>query len=176
MIVRPYRNREELAQIETLYLEAFPASERKPFAIITEKCDSGMVEILYLEQEGAFAGLAITMQDGQYVLLDYFAILKEKRGCGLGGVVLEQLFERYREKQFFLEIEDTREPAENRTQRLRRKRFYLRNGMTELGLRSNVFGVNMELLGHRANLSFEAYRGVYETVYGSEKAARVRLR
>ena len=58
----PARDSARLTAIENLYLSAFPAAERKPFSLLLEKQREGSVEILSLEEDGAFAGLAILVR------------------------------------------------------------------------------------------------------------------
>ena len=112
-------------QIKTLYENAFPSCERKPFSLILEKQKTGNVDVLILEENNQFLGLAITMMDNDLVLLDYFAITEESRGNGYGSTALHLLFDFYKGKRFFLEIESTHTAAENISQRLLRKQFYL---------------------------------------------------
>lgn len=164
----------QLHCIEELYERAFPACERKPFSLILEKQAAGSVDILSLEENGSFCGLAITMKDGDLVLLDYFAIAEEKRGTGCGSSALSVLYAYYSGKRFFLEIESTKEDAENKQQRLRRKHFYLKNELHELGIEACVFGTNMELLGRNMHLTFDEYFSVYKNVYGLKKSEHVK--
>ena len=58
------------AQIYALYRKAFPRSERKPFAIIRKMHRKGVTDIWYFTREGKFAGLIITINGPEYVLLD----------------------------------------------------------------------------------------------------------
>ena len=60
--------------IEDLYLRAFPKAERKPFSLMVKKQLEGTMEILSIEEENAFLGLAIFAHDKDIALLDYFAI------------------------------------------------------------------------------------------------------
>ena len=71
MEIRKAEKERELKEIFWLYDSAFPASEKKPFSVILEKQKQGSVDILYLEEDGQFAGLAITAKKGDLVLLDY---------------------------------------------------------------------------------------------------------
>ena len=157
----------EWGLLEMLYTEAFPENERKPFAMIREKHREKRTDVWVVEQDDECSGLAITMNSGDLVLLDYFAISKEKRGNGLGGESLKILFEMYREKRFFLEVESLSVPADNIEERRRRKQFYLSNGMTELGVNARLFGVEFELLGYDCEVSFPEYFSLYDDIYGS---------
>lgn len=157
----------EWGLLEKLYTEAFPENERKPFSMIREKHRVKQTDVWVVEDNEVFSGLAITMNSGDLVLLDYFAICKEKRGNGLGGESLMALFEMYREKRFFLEVESLTVPADNIEERRRRKQFYLNNGMSELGVYARLFGVEFELLGYACEVSFDDYFSLYNEIYGN---------
>ena len=66
-----------LDEIHALYETAFPAGEKKPFSMIVSGQGTGLVEILSLEENNRFLGLAIMGKAGDRVLLDYFAIADE---------------------------------------------------------------------------------------------------
>lgn len=162
--------------IHTLYEEAFPDYEKKPFWLIRLKNIQGHADAWYIEEDGKFIGLAITMCAPGRVLLDYFAIHSSIRGNGYGSKALQALQEQYKDRHFFLEIESIYDKCENVEQRKRRKSFYLRNGMTEMKMMVNIFGTDMEVLGHGCKLNFEEYRDVYEYAYGKKTAGNVKER
>lgn len=167
MKLRTVTSETEWSQLEALYTEAFPDDERKPFAMIREKHRENRTDVWIIEEDGKFSGLAITMNGGDLVLLDYFAICEEKRGKGLGGASLRALYEKYQGKRFFLEVESLAILADNMEERRRRKQFYLNNGMTELGVNARLFGVEFELLGYECEVSFEDYFSLYDGIYGN---------
>ena len=156
-----------------LYREAFPASERKPFGIIVKMHRQGNTDVWSVERDGRFAGLAATVNGDGLVLLDYFAVERHLRGQGVGTAAMAALQSQYRDRGLFVEIERTRTPSQNQSERLRRKQFYLTAGMAELGTEANVFGVDMELLGSRCRLDFEGYRAFYRDNYGPWAAERI---
>lgn len=160
-------------EMKELYLEAFPKYERKPFSLMKTTQEKGVVDMWSIMDGDTFVGMAITMKDKDLVLLDYFAIKAGFRGKGYGSKVLQMLYEEYEGSRFFLEIESTKVECKNKTQRESRKAFYLRNGLQEVGLEASVFGTEMELLSHNAELNFKEYREVYEHIYGVEKALMI---
>lgn len=149
-----------------LYRAAFPASERKPFGVIIRMYRQNKSDVWCVEKKGHFAGLATTINGNGLILLDYFAVDKAHRGQGIGSGAMEQLQRIYGTKGLFVEIESTQEDAPNQAEREKRKHFYQRAGMAELGVSARVFGVNMELLGSRCSLDFEKYRTFYRIHYG----------
>lgn len=156
-----------------LYRTAFPRAERKPFAMIRRMTKLGKTDTWCLIEQGEFVGLGITINGADTILLDYFAVVKNRRGSGIGTAALHALMEQYRDKGFFLEIESTLEAAPNLAQRQKRKRFYLAAGLEELGVQAKLFGVNMELLGVRCGLTYTAYRDFYRENYNSWAADHI---
>lgn len=125
----------------------------------------GATDIWCIHKEGKFAGLAITINGPDKILLDYFAVSTAVRGQGIGTMALLALNEKYAPKGLFVEIESTQEPSENPEQRMRRKRFYLACGMQELGVNALLFGVRMELLGWRCQMDYADYKAFYHDCY-----------
>lgn len=166
--------KEERENVKNLYLTAFPKEERKPFDLIIEKQAEGGSDILYMKDKGEFCGLAIPAIDGDIVLLVFFAVADSKRGGGYGSRALKMIMEKYEGKRFILEIEDTAAKAENSEQRIRRKNFYIKNGLMNTGLMANVMGVKMEILGNTDNITFEEYWNVYENAFGREISEKIK--
>lgn len=153
-------------KIEDLYMTAFPKSERKPFDLMCRKQQEGFVDMLSIEENGSFVGLAITVKNEDLILLDYFAIDGKNRGGGLGSRALNALAEFYKGKRMVLEIESTEVEAENQEQRRRRKAFYYKNRMTKLDYTINLFGVEMEILSNGTEVSCEEYMELYIKAFG----------
>lgn len=166
----------QLSDIEKLYLEAFPKAERKPFAMIKKLCKKGKSEMLCLESDnGDFLGLAITVLYEDLVLLDYFAISPEGRGKGTGSEALQLLKEKYTNKRFFLEIESTLDTQNCPEERIRRKNFYLRGGMSVMPFEVDLFGVTMEILTNSCTVTYEDYHGLYRSILPTPMLCKVKL-
>ena len=154
-----------MLRLRRLYKEAFPRCERKPFSIIKSMAKSGKTDLWYLEDDGGFAGLAATINGEDKILIDYLAVAKHRRGTGVGTKMLSALIEHYRDFGVFLEIEELDPSAENNNERIRRKNFYLRAGLSPMDTHVKLFGVDMELLGKNCHLTFDEYREFYLTNY-----------
>lgn len=174
-----------LALVEEIYMEAFPAVERKPFSMLVDAQAEGNVEILMIRQSGdgeeseengiCAGGEIILAQYGDVVLLDYFAVAPVYRGHGLGAQVMGELRKRYGNKRLVLEIESTKVEADNPEQRRSRKAFYERCGMRALDYSVMVMGVEMEVLTFGCEVGFSEYHAVYEEVFGAEVSAQIKL-
>ena len=161
-------------RIYRLYQSAFPASEKKPFSMIVSMHKKGKSDVWYCEKEGEFAGLVVTINGPEKILIDYLAVSEKRRGQGIGSGILQAIRQIYAGKGVFLEIEVQDENAENSEERKRRKQFYLANGMTEMRVYVELFGVDMELLGYDCSLDFDEYREFYRTNYNEWAASHIK--
>lgn len=168
-LVKPYTCLQWF-KIYLLYKKAFPIYERKPFAMIFQTFQKGVCDVWFIEDNNTFIGLAITLNDKDVVLLDYFAIDEQLRGQGYGSKVLQELQKLYNNERLFIEIESTLINSDNQEERLKRKQFYLKNGMRELGILANVFGTEMELMSFSQTITFQDYYNVYLHIYGKQSA------
>ena len=164
-----------LKVIEDLYLQAFPKSERTPFSLMLQKQAEGTMELLSIEENNRFLGLAIFAYDKDIALLDYFAISEKFRGQGIGSRAIKALQTIYAGKRFVLEIETTKIPCEDLEMREHRKAFYLRNGLHTMNFDVNLFGVEMEILSNAEYLTYEEYLDVYKNACGLKFADKIHL-
>lgn len=161
------------ARIYRLYRSAFPKAERKPFTLIRRMQREGKTDIWCCESGGKFAGLAITINGPQQILLDYLAVDPKHRGGGIGSGILRELQQIYTDRHIFLEIESVWEDVPDRETRLRRKRFYISNGFTPMNVMIRLFGVKMELLSTGCKLNYEQYHSFYRDNYNSWVAEHI---
>jgi GNAT superfamily N-acetyltransferase len=118
-------------QFKNIYLNAFPANERRPVEQLLIDLNSGNYSIyLYLVEEKVVAIASIyTQKNHKLTLLDYFAVEAEQRGKGLGGVFFRGLVEVISgfNKTLLLEVEDPAFGGEFE-QKKKRVQFYQKNG------------------------------------------------
>ena len=146
-------------QLYDLYDKAFPEQEKKPLQIMENLVADNRMEMLAMVDEDEFVGLAINLIDIEQnrALLDYYAIVPEKRSGGYGSKGLEVLLDRFKNQKYIFEIETQDEKAENAEERKRRKAFYLRNGLKETGLFVNAYNTDFEILTPDGELTFWEY-------------------
>jgi GNAT superfamily N-acetyltransferase len=149
--------RKDLGFIQQLYEAAFPANERKPFALLKRRQRQGLSEILIIREGAEPLGFMITAEYRDMVMLDYFAIRPDGRGRGTGKKAFALLKESCEGERLFLEIERPTPDAANLTERARRKAFYLQSGMQPSGIAVRIFGTDMELMHASEPVSFEEY-------------------
>lgn len=169
--------KEHLTRIKRLYRDAFPRNERMPFFVIRRECRKGNAEMFaVVSNSGKFGGFAVTMRRGDIVMLSYFAICPQLRDRGIGSRVIKALMRRYKDARFILEIEDVNEPCGDPETRLRRREFYLRNGMISAGFTAHVFMSDLEVLTSGKHVTFEEYRDLYRSRRGNRVALNVTLK
>ena len=156
-----------------LYLQAFPKAERKPWRMIRKMYRLGRSDVWYAMEGSRFAGLAITINSPDVILVDYLAVSKHHRNRGIGGQILTRMKEYYPGKGLFLEIENPYAHTPDQALRQRRKAFYLRCGFTPMQVMVYLFGVEMELLGMDCSLNFEQYQAFYRNYYNDWAAEHI---
>ena len=96
------RGLRQWADIYKLYQKAFPASEKKPFRLIVKMFRKGTTHVWRFTREGKFAGLIITINGENHILLDYLAVEESQRGTGIGSEILQLMRAHYAGKCVFL--------------------------------------------------------------------------
>lgn len=142
----------------------FPKAELKPLERIKYTMSTGMCEVLALydwENIKSYAVLIIP-QNGEYVLLDYFAVVKNYRGTGIGHEMLGKIMkyiDRHKKhiNGMFIECESPEYATSEyeRTERERRIKFYKTCGCNETGFGSELFRVNYDILNINTDENYE---------------------
>ena len=167
------RGLRQWADVYKLYQKAFPDSEKKPFWLIIKMFRKGTSDVWRFARDGKFSGLIITINGEKHVLLDYLAVEESQRGTGIGTEILQLMRKAYAGKGVFLEIESVYEDCDNKAQRVRRKHFYEKCGMTSMEVFVWLFGVKMELMGFDCHLTYEQYHAFYRDNYNQWAADHI---
>ena len=165
---------EEIRDIYTRYLYYdFPFDERKPLDRIEKSMRDGQYLCLGAwNKDGIFLAYAFFVVIGKNVLLDYYAVVPEYRGTGIGTSFLPLAASKTNADCLIIEIEDpdsANDPEESST-RLKRRDFYLRAGCILSDVRAHAFGVDYLLLEyplgktHSSGEIAENYLGIYRTI------------
>lgn len=165
----------EITYIYNTYMKQdFPADELKPLSHILKSMGEGYGFSLgiYEEEKLVGYGVFILCEETKCALLDYFAILSDRRGEGLGHRAF-LLFETYFKENLplveGLYIESERvAAAENEEQRLTRERriaFYESCGCEMTDLRAVLFGVDYSVLYKRMKPAGTASRDALDMLY-----------
>lgn len=161
------------------YVEIFPDNERKPLKLIKASYEKGYTKLIKIISNDKFVGfmMIIRVKNGEYTLLDYFAILPEYRNSKLGTKAIEILLEEEKECRGILaEIEKTGLGAneEENVYREKRKRFYERTNFRKLDFEILLYGVLytpylFSKLNDDDEKIIEEILKIYEEISGKEK-------
>ena len=144
----------EVRDVYRKYLKNdFPRNERRPLWNILSMRRRRQYECF-----GVFCGgglvcyaffVTLVLDGKRCCLLDYFAVLSEHRGSGIGSWFLSQLGKCMRTADMVLaEVEDPdrEDDPEKKTVQERRLSFYLKNGLRDTAVRVETFGVPYRIL------------------------------
>ncbi len=140
-------NNEEVSVIYNDYmLKDFPREELKSLKKIIRLTDEKKYFSYGVYEDNCLVGYALFMTYENIILLDYFAIIKEKRGNGAGSKVINLLSDYFKDKYdvFILESENPKFSKNESDKNIREKRikFYEKNGLIKTDIKSKVYGVD----------------------------------
>ena len=168
---------QELSEVIPLYENSFPDFERKPFSMIVEGIHSRKMKAYSVysqhQNQNDYVGLVFLVIGEKADILDYLAIHPDYRNHHFGSAILSWLAQQ--EKPFFVEIESTFTPKEDllpggssKEDIIRRKKFYLENGLVDCHQEIYLFRARMELLASKPGVDFETYWQVMSNYLGAE--------
>ncbi len=147
----------EYKLVKALFVSAFPSEERPPFFMLRRGADKGHGDMLLAWDEDEFVGFTYLISNERTGYLFFFAINEDKRGMGYGSAVLAELRKMYEGKQIFLARESLDEAAENYAERVRRHKFYLRNGFSDLRVKIKEATVTYDVMSIGGDVAPEEY-------------------
>lgn len=123
-------NYHAINELHTLYMEAFPAEERRPWNDLIKLADKndGTFNLLAIEDcAGRFIGFISTWNLPSAIYVEHFAVDNKMRGNGIGAKILSKTISSCNGKPMVLEVEPS---TDNEMHDIagRRIGFYKRNG------------------------------------------------
>lgn len=146
-------NNKEVEEIYNTYLvKDFPASEVKSLRRILEGIADGKYFACGYEEEGELKGYVYFIQSktGSTLLLDYLAVLSDKRSLGIGSRIMTEVQEMAERggKHLILEVEnpDYEEPGAARDYMIKRIGFYKKNNIRLSNVTCHFYGNEYRIL------------------------------
>lgn len=172
-LIRVTRKLKEYRKVKKLYKTAFPPEERAPFRILMRNIKKPIVDFWAMYEDNEWIGLAYVVKNDIIAYLFYFAIDKDKRGCGYGRKTIEILKEQYKTQKFFLALERLDENADNQAERVRRHNFYAGCGLTDMPRRIREAKMTYDTMGAGAVVEPEEYNELMKEYLGRFASKRV---
>ena len=159
---RPYEHAPSRRAVRKLYHTAFPKEERLPFfALRALTVREGCNVTAYYDSD-TFVGFTYDATRGNVLYLMFFAVAGEVRGKGYGSAILSYLKECYPGKEIVLNIELLDENAENYEERVRRFKFYEKNGFYDTKHNIDEVGGTFRVLSTAREFDADAYLAVFK--------------
>ena len=169
---------EQAREIYGTYAQSdFPPEEIKPFRVIEETWGRGSYHAYGFYEGTTLCAYAFLVADVEkrLLLLDYFAVVGERRGQGYGSRALALLREGCAEwNALVIEVEDDELPdinEETRDMRKRRISFYTAAGCLMSTTRSRLWGVDYRIMvmpltdQHAPRCMAEKLHAIYNNLY-----------
>ena len=145
--------------VSKLYSLSFPESERIRIEDIIKVSENTQLGELSVVVDGETRiGMLYLLFNKDLVYIFYLATDPGVRGRGYGSAILSLVKESYPDHRFSLGCEEPDENADDNEMRLRRKRFYERNGFSDTGRRAHWQGVTYAMMAIGQTGRFEVGR------------------
>lgn len=166
----------DILEMKRLYRSAFPKEERVPFGLLRFLTMIRGVELIGYREENRFCGFTYTVTEGNIVFVLFFAVDDAMRGQGYGSSILKYLKEKNPSRQIVLNVEPLDAQAENAEERVRRMRFYEKNGFYDIGYEIDEIGGTFRVLSTSKTIDLPAYLRVFQKMsFGFWKPKIVRV-
>lgn len=124
----------DFKNIKRVYNTVFPQNELLPLSLLKMRAKAGKAEFCSIYNEEKWVGFFYTVYNKRMAYIFFLAIDPRYHGQGLGSATLTAIKKRYAKKLITLSAERPNLDAANNDQRLRRHRFYAKNGFVKTGL------------------------------------------
>lgn len=127
--------------------------------------DKGDLDILGIYHSDTLVGFFSVRRYKTIAYLGYFAIAKEHRCKDFGSRALNLLKYYYENKQIVIEIESIHEKCDNMENRIRRRNFYLKNGMISTDWYIYYDNVELEIICSDKNLRKNEFEEITKQIH-----------
>ena len=105
---------EQWAEIKSIYMEAFPKRERKPFFTLKRSVKKKKAVIMTASEENQILGFVVLIPYKDMVMVDYLAVSSRIRSKGTGSYIMQNVCREFSDKKIVLLIERLEDDADNR--------------------------------------------------------------
>ena len=159
-------NQKPWKEIKEIYMEAFPKAERKPFFTVRRSVNKGKSLLLTAMENEVLQGFVMAIPYKNMVMVDYLAGSSKIRSRGTGSKMMQEICRYFPGEKIVLLIERLDDTAENKDQRIARRRFYFKNGFTSSNIYITGRSGNMEILNFGGTVSKQEYMDLQQHALG----------
>ena len=101
-------------EIKTIYMEAFPKRERKPYFALRHSVKTKKAVVMAATEGEQVLGFIVLIPYKDMVMADYLAVSSKVRSRGTGSYIMQNVCRQYKDKKIVLLIERLDDKAENK--------------------------------------------------------------
>ncbi len=146
MSIEKVRKSKKKQEIKAIYTSAFPKKDRMPFWMMILMSYLWNTEFLAFYNGNVLCGFAYMASIEKITFVMFFAVPENLRSKGYGSQILTEIQSLHPKNKIIISIEPCDENAEDIELRLRRKRFYLKNGYSETEYFIKLGGKKQEVI------------------------------
>lgn len=120
-------------EIKKIYTSSFLKEDRMPFEMMLMMSHLWHTDFLSFYDEDTLCGFIYMATIKKITFVMFFAVAENLRSKGYGSNILAHIESMYPKNKMILTIEPCDKEAKDINQRIRRKRFYMKNGYIETG-------------------------------------------
>lgn len=143
-------------RFEKINNEAFPFFERISMDDMFALSSDTDTDVLGIYDGNLPVGFTVLVKNEECGYIYFLAIDKQFRSGGYGSAAVRKLLNMYSNLQLVLDFEEIDESSDNNEQRIRRKKFYLRNGFYETGRYTIMHKERFEVVSSSEPLNADA--------------------
>ena len=156
-----FKNSPDRDEIKNIYLNSFPKYEQLPWWILRFLTVRKGIDITAYYDGDILCGFTYTVAAGNILFVLFFAVENTLRGRGYGSAILGYLKESNPKKSILLNVELLDPRADNYEERVRRFRFYEKNGFTDTEYDIEEIGGVFRVLATTPTFDNEEYLRVF---------------
>ncbi len=161
LIRKPLAQAPDQQALRRLYHTAFPKYEQMPWWLLRLLSLGRDVGVDGYYAGECLCGFTFSVATEQVLFILFLAVHEDRRGQGFGSAILTKLKEDYPGRAIVLNVELLDPEADNYQQRLRRMRFYGKNGFFDTGYDVDEVGGTFRVLSTTQQLDQKAYLGAF---------------
>jgi len=127
------KDNQDLKKVKELFISAFPKEERIAFWFLALAAKIKEADFLSFHDKDVFCGMTCVSAIDNITFILYLAVSPEMRSKGYGSAILSVVQSMYKDNKIILYMDKCDENALDNEQRLRRQKFYKKNGYEKTG-------------------------------------------
>lgn len=132
--------------VKRIYFDSFPKKERIPFPIMILLSKITHTDFLAFYDKNILSGFVYLSAIENITFIMFFTVDKNVRSKGYGSKILEEVQSLYPNNKIVISIERCDVEAPNLNDRIRRKKFYLKNGYIDTGYLIELSKIDQEII------------------------------